>query len=183
MKITQTELDGALICVPDYFPDDRGFFLEVYNKERYHQAGLTETFVQDNHSQSKKGVLRGLHYQLHFPQGKLLYVTTGEILDVAVDIRLNSPTFGKYISVLLSAENKKQLYVPAGFAHGFAVLSESADVIYKCTDVYHSGDDHIINYKCPMINIEWPCANPLISEKDNNALGLIDIPNSQLPTL
>jgi dTDP-4-dehydrorhamnose 3,5-epimerase len=183
MNIVKTELDGVLICEPKCFPDDRGCFVETYNQERYQNGGITEPFMQDNHSHSKKGVLRGLHYQLNYPQGKLLYVVTGEIFDVAVDVRVGSSTFGKYVGVHLSAENKKQFYVPPGFAHGFVVLSETADVTYKCTDVYHPGDDYIIHYNCPKINIDWHCDTPLLSPKDNDAVGLDDIPKAHLPTM
>ena len=181
MEVTKTKLDGVLICQPKCFGDDRGFFLETYNQERYSENGLNQTFVQDNHSQSSKGVLRGLHYQLNNPQGKFLYVVTGEIYDVAVDIRKSSPTFGQYVGCHLSAENKTQLYIPQGFAHGFVVLSQTADVTYKCTDIYHPGDDYIIRWDCPDINIKWPIDKPLLSEKDAIAPTLSEMPKSHLP--
>jgi len=183
LNIIKTEINGVLIFEPRCFPDDRGFFLETYNQERYQSAGIAETFVQDNHSKSTKNVLRGLHYQLNHPQAKLIYVVTGEIYDIAVDIRVGSPTFGKYVGAHLSAENKRQFYVPTGFAHGFVVLSDTADVTYKCTDVYHPGDDYIIHYKCPEINIDWHCDAPLLSEKDAQAPNLSEIPKDHLPTM
>jgi len=181
MKIIKTDLDGVLIIEPDWFPDDRGFFMETFNATRYAEAGLDRVFVQDNHSQSTRGVIRGLHYQLNHPQGKFLYVARGEIFDVAVDIRQGSPTFGKWTGVHLSAENKKQFFIPEGFAHGFSVLSDVADVIYKCTDIYQPGDDHGILYNDPKIAIDWMVENPRVSVKDAALKTLAETPCETLP--
>ena len=182
MKVTQTSVPGVLVIEPQVFPDDRGFFLETYNTQRYADAGLDVVFRQDNHSHSKKGVLRGLHFQLNHPQGKLVYAVTGEIFDVAVDIRKGSPTFGKWTAVFLSAKNHKQIYVPPGFAHGFCVLSDSADVIYKCTEIFHPGDDYGILWSDETVAIDWPTReNLIISEKDRNNPSLNDLPQNLLP--
>ncbi len=166
MNIEKTNLDGVLVIEPRVFPDSRGFFIETFNSKRYSEIGLTEPFVQDNYSHSCKGTLRGLHYQLKNPQGKLVYVIKGEVFDVAVDIRKSSPTFGKWFGTILSEENHKQIFVPKGFAHGFLVLSEEADVIYKCTDLYTPGDEYGILWSDPEIGIDWNFKNPLLSEKD-----------------
>lgn len=182
MKVSETGLPGVLLIEPRVFGDQRGVFLETYHREKYARAGIAKPFVQDNHSHSSKGVLRGLHYQLKQPQGKLLYVVTGEIFDVAVDIRHGSPTFGKWVGVTLSAENRRQLYVPGGFAHGFYVLSEQADVTYKCTDLYAPGDEYGIIWSDPEVNIEWPLqGTPLLSEKDAMYPRLADVPVQHLP--
>lgn len=165
-------LDGLLIIEPDVFTDSRGFFLETWQKERYMSCGINVEFVQDNHSRSKKGVIRGLHYQFKHPQAKLVYAVRGTIFDVAVDIRRGSPTFGQWRGVILSDENRRQLFIPAGFAHGFSVLSEIADVTYKCSDLYTPGDEYGIIYNDPNINIDWHLSaddsviQPLVSEKD-----------------
>lgn len=166
MNVEKTNLDGVLVIEPRVFPDSRGFFMETFHSKKYAEIGLTEPFVQDNYSHSCKGTLRGLHYQLENPQGKLVYVIKGEIFDVAVDIRKSSPTFGKWFGTTLSDKNHKQIFVPKGFAHGFLVLSEEADVIYKCTDLYTPGDEYGILWSDPEIGIEWNSENPLLSEKD-----------------
>ena len=163
------------------FKDDRGFFMETYHTSKYSESGLDQAFVQDNHSHSRRFTLRGLHYQLKHPQGKLVYVIAGEILDIAVDIRKGSPTFGRWTGTLLSDKNKRQLFVPAGFAHGFCVLSETADVIYKCTDLYTPGDEYGILWSDPTIDIVWPIDNPILSEKDAKNPQLKDVPASLLP--
>lgn len=178
MEITKTAIDGVLIIEPRAFADDRGFFMETYNKERYLQSGVDGEFVQDNVSVSKKGTLRGLHYQAPpFAQGKLVQVLRGSVLDVAVDIRFGSPTFGKYVSVELSAENKKQLWIPAGFAHGFVALEDDTIFSYKCTNVYSPENDRGVLWSDTQIGIEWPFpeAELLISDKDKKQLLLKDI--------
>ena len=166
MNVLATDLPGVLILEPNVFPDARGFFLETYNKERYAAAGLTLEFVQDNLSFSSRGVLRGLHYQNPHAQGKLVHVLAGEVWDVAVDLRRDSAHFGRWTAVALSGENKKQFYIPPGFAHGFCVLSETALFTYKCTDLYHPECDGGVRWDDPDIGIEWPVAEPLLSEKD-----------------
>lgn len=171
MNVLKTELAGVLIIEPQVFTDERGFFVETYNESRYKEFGITGDFVQDNLSQSKKGVLRGLHYQAPpFAQGKLVSVSKGAVLDVAVDIRQGSPTYGKYIAVELSAENKKQLWIPEGFAHGFLTLEDETLFTYKCTNVYAPECDRGINWNDPAIGIEWPDLGMefIISEKDKN---------------
>ena len=155
--------------------------METYHQQKYQKTGIDQAFVQDNHSHSNQGVLRGLHYQLKHPQGKLIYAVTGTIFDVAVDIRRGSPTFGQWTGAELSADNKRQIYVPQGFAHGFVVLSQSADVIYKCTDVYAPGDEYGILWSDPEIGINWPVKNPILSQKDLENPTLNQIPESLLP--
>ena len=167
MKIKKTKLDGCLIFEPKVFGDDRGFFLESYNLARYEPyLGLNYNFVQDNHSRSSKGVLRGLHFQKTKPQGKLVRVVRGEVFDVAVDIRKNSTSFGKYESVILSEENKKQFWIPPGFAHGFLVLSDIADFEYKCTEYYDPSDEMSLLWRDPTLCISWPMKDPKLSKKD-----------------
>ena len=166
LKVIETKVAGVVVIEPAVYGDERGFFMETYNVGRYGEAGLAKVFVQDNHSRSCRGVLRGLHYQLERPQGKLVGVVRGEIFDVAVDIRQGSPTYLKWVGVRLSEENHRQLYIPEGFAHGFCVLSDLADVTYKCTHVYVPGDDHGILWCDEQIGIEWPVAEPILSEKD-----------------
>ncbi len=166
MNIIETSLPGVLIIEPQVFADGRGFFLETYHAGRYAEAGLPERFVQDNHSRSLPGTLRGMHYQLRQPQGKLLRCIRGAIFDVAVDIRRGSPTFGRWASVELSAENKRQVYIPPGFAHGFYVPEEESEVEYKCTDVYAPDDEYGIIWNDPTIGIEWRVTDPILSEKD-----------------
>jgi len=166
MKVEKTSIPGVLVFTPDVFKDDRGYFMESYHAKKYSELGLDIDFVQDNESRSTKGVLRGLHYQLKTPQGKLVRVIQGEVIDYAVDIRKGSPTFCKYESVVLSGDNKKQFYVPPGFAHGFYTLSETAIMAYKCTDYYHGEDDKGIIWNDPEIAIDWPETNPALSPKD-----------------
>ena len=166
MQIEESDIPGVLVVTPKVFGDERGFFLETYNKEDFQQAGIEPEFVQDNHSKSIRGVVRGLHYQKKFPQGKLIRVIHGEVLDVIVDIRRGSPTFTRWISILLSAENKKQVWIPGGLAHGFAVLSETAEFCYKVTDYYHPEDEGGIRWNDPQLKIDWQVQNPLLSEKD-----------------
>ncbi|MEW5804529.1 MAG: dTDP-4-dehydrorhamnose 3,5-epimerase [bacterium] len=168
MNVYRTSLDGVLLIEPHVFMDSRGIFLETYQQKRYEEAGIGvgKPFVQDNHSHSVRGALRGLHYQLLHPQGKLVWVVCGTIFDVAVDIRRNSPTFGKWLGIHLSAGDHRQIFIPEGFAHGFCVLSEQADVIYKCTDFYVPGDEYGIRWDDPDLAIGWPVRNPILSEKD-----------------
>ena len=167
MKVIKTKLNGVVIIEPRVFGDERGFFLENFNSSRYKiLANINETFVQDNHSRSSRGVLRGLHFQKSKPQGKLVRVVSGEVYDVAVDIDPASVTYGCYEGVILSAENKRQFYVPPGYAHGFAVLSDTADFEYKCTDYYDPADEGGIIWNDPDIAIDWPISNPVLSDKD-----------------
>jgi len=176
VEIESTSLDGVLVIKPRVFRDDRGHFLESYKRERYAEAGIHADFVQDNQSRSSLGILRGLHYQLEFPQGKLVSVVRGEVYDVAVDLRRSSATFGKWFGAILSGDNNHQMYVPPGFAHGFCVLSEKADFIYKCTDVYHPEDEHVLLWNDPSLGIDWPIAEPLLSGKDQKGLPLDQVP-------
>ena len=166
MKVQGTRLPGLLVIEPQVFRDERGFFLESYNEERFAGSGLPARFRQDNHSRSTRGVLRGLHYQLTHPQGKLVTVVRGTIFDVAADIRVGSPTFGQWLGTTLHADEPRALWVPPGFAHGFCVLSDVADVVYKCTDVYHADDDHGIIWSDPTLGITWPTDSPMLSPKD-----------------
>jgi dTDP-4-dehydrorhamnose 3,5-epimerase len=166
MIVKETPLAGLLVIEPMVFRDGRGLFWETYHARRYAEAGITGPFVQDNASHSAKGTLRGLHYQLKRPQGKLVWVVRGEVFDVAVDIRKSSPTFGKWHGERLSGEEPKQLYIPPGFAHGFCVLSESADFLYKCTNFYAPEDERGILWSDPTIGIDWPITEPLLSSKD-----------------
>ncbi len=175
MKVTKTKIAGVLIIEPKVFGDARGFFLESFNAERYAEVGIAKTFIQDNHSHSAKGVLRGLHFQKQYPQGKLVTVTQGIVFDVAVDIRLNSPTYGQWVGITLEADKHTQFYVPPGLAHGFCVISEQADFHYKCTEYYHPKDEGSIRWNDPEINIDWPITNPTLSEKDANAVFLKDL--------
>jgi dTDP-4-dehydrorhamnose 3,5-epimerase len=166
MNIIRTKLAGAIIIEPKVFGDHRGFFLETYQRDRYIEADISLDFIQDNHSRSSKGVLRGLHFQKTKPQGKLVRVVRGEVFDVVVDIREGSPTFGQWEGVLLNEENKRQFYVPPGFAHGFVTLSDTADFEYKCTDYYDPSDEGAIRWNDPEIGIEWPVDYPQLSDKD-----------------
>lgn len=166
MKITTTALPGVLIIEPKAFGDSRGFFLETFQTERYASAGITLPFVQDNHSRSQRGVLRGLHLQTQRPQGKLVSVSRGSVFDVAVDINPQSATFGQYVGVELNDENHRQLWIPPGYAHGFCVLSEIADFQYKCTDFYDPSAEAGLIWNDPDVNINWPIHSPLLSEKD-----------------
>jgi dTDP-4-dehydrorhamnose 3,5-epimerase len=176
MNVIKTKLDDCVIIEPKVFGDERGFFLETFQAERYAcLVGITLPFVQDNHSRSARGVLRGLHFQKTKPQGKLVRVVRGEVYDVAVDIRKGSATFGEWEGVILSEENKKQFWVPPGFAHGFVVLSDTADFEYKCTDYYDPSDEGSILWSDPDLNIPWPIANPALSTKDESAKRLVDL--------
>jgi dTDP-4-dehydrorhamnose 3,5-epimerase len=166
MKLLPTDHPELLLIEPDVHRDARGFFLETYHARRYAELGIPDVFVQDNHSRSGRGVLRGLHYQLDHPQGKLVRVASGRIFDVAVDIRRGSPYFGHYTGVELSGENQLQLYIPPGFAHGFCVLSEQVDFLYKCTDYYAPGDEYGIAWNDPALAIAWPEMDYLLSDKD-----------------
>ena len=176
MKVVKTKLHDCVIIEPKVFGDERGFFLETFQAERYADlAGITLPFVQDNHSRSSKSVLRGLHYQKTKPQGKLVRVVKGEVFDVAVDIRQDSSTFGKWEAVVLSGENKTQVWVPPGFAHGFVVLSDTADFEYKCTDYYDPTDEGSILWDDPDLAIPWPIDRPKLSDKDAGAPKLVDL--------
>ncbi len=166
--MTELDLPGLLLIEPKVFEDDRGFFMETFHADRYFEFGMPRDFVQDNHSKSIKGTLRGLHYQIGKPQGKLVRVTQGEIFDIAVDIRRGSPHFGQWVGVMLTEANKHQLYVPEGFAHGFCVVSETAEFLYKCTDFYAPEEERGIRWDDPELAIDWPVTDPVLSEKDNN---------------
>ena len=166
MRVTPLDHPEVLLIEPDVFSDARGFFMETFHAAKFTQQGLPEVFLQDNHSRSVRGVLRGLHYQLQHPQGKLVRVVTGEVFDVAVDIRKGSPMFGKWVGAVLSEANQRQMYVPPGFAHGFCTLSEQADFLYKCTDLYAPGDEYGIAWDDPDLAIEWPQLDYLLSDKD-----------------
>ena len=167
MKVTPTKLPGLLLIEPQLFSDARGFFFETWNERDFDRAGIRAKFVQDNHSRSGKGVLRGLHYQIRQPQGKLVRVTEGEIFDVVVDIRRSSPTFGKWESARLSARSKSMLWIPAGFAHGFCIMSDFAEVIYKTTDFYAPEHERSILWNDPDVRIDWPISGiPVLSPKD-----------------
>ncbi len=181
MKVTRTRLPGVLIIEPRVFGDHRGFFLETYREEVFRSAGMTTTFVQDNHSRSQKGVLRGLHYQLTQPQGKLVRVSRGVVFDVAVDVRRDSPTFGLWEGVILDDVNHRMFYIPPGFAHGFCVMSNEADFIYKCTDYYHPQSEQGIAWDDSDIGIEWPDMKYTLSEKDSCNPKLSEQPKSKLP--
>ena len=177
-KITVTpcgEIEGLYIIEPEVFGDNRGYFMETYSEKDFFEAGLTMKFVQDNQSKSKKGVLRGLHFQKEHPQGKLVRAVSGEVFDVAVDIRKGSKTFGKWFGVTLSSENKKMFYIPEGFAHGFLVLSDEAEFAYKCTDFYHPEDEGGLRYNDSEVGIEWPFPKDVeltIADRDKNWSGL-----------
>lgn len=175
IKVTTCEIEGLKVIEPTVFGDERGYFVETYNYKDFSEAGIDCQFVQDNQSGSKKGVLRGLHFQKEFPQDKLVRVVSGEVFDVAVDLREGSSTYGKWFGVVLSAENKKQFFIPKNFAHGFLVLSETAEFAYKCTDFYHPNDEGGILWSDPEIGIEWPISKDLeliISEKDTKWEGI-----------
>ena len=176
IKVEKTPIEGLYVIEPTVHQDERRYFVETYNQRDFEEAGLYYTFVQDNQSMSVKGVLRGLHFQKEFPQAKLVRVIRGTVFDVAVDIRKNSPTYGKWYGVELSEDNKKQFLISEGFAHGFVVLSDVAEFCYKVTDFYHPGDEGGIAYNDPDIGIEWPAAGNLImSQKDQNWPGLSSI--------
>jgi dTDP-4-dehydrorhamnose 3,5-epimerase len=176
MRVIETDLEGVLIVESNVYHDERGYFLESWNRQRYGQAGLDISFVQDNVSFSKKGVLRGLHFQVApRAQGKLVSVLGGEVFDVAVDLRSKSPTFGRWVGTYLSEENRRQLYVPDGFAHGFAVTSQTALVSYKCTEVYSPEHEQSLIWNDPELGIEWPVSEPLLSVKDRAAPRLSEL--------
>ena len=170
MEVVKTPIEGVLLIKPQVVGDARGYFVETWQKERYEAAGINLPFVQDNHSKSTKGILRGLHFQKQHPQGKLVMVSLGEVFDVAVDIRKGSPTFGKWFGAILNQENQNQLWIPPGMAHGFVVLSDVAHFHYKCTDFYHPGDEGSIRWNDPTIGIDWPYKEePVLSAKDQIA--------------
>jgi dTDP-4-dehydrorhamnose 3,5-epimerase len=175
MRFVETELPGVLVVEPTVHRDHRGFFLETYHRDKYAAGGIDQAFVQDNHSRSGAGTLRGLHAQLRRPQGKLVRAVRGEVFDVAVDIRRGSPTFGRWVGETLSAENFHQLWIPPGFAHGFCVLSEVAEVEYKCTALYDPEDEISIAWDDPHIVIAWPVAAPVLSGRDAAAPALADV--------
>ncbi len=184
MKKVSTALEGAFIIEPDVFGDERGFFMETYSLKKFTDIGITTEFVQDNHSKSKAGVLRGLHYQFGREQAKLVRVIAGAVYDVAVDIRSGSPTFGKWIGVELTADNKRQLYIPEGMAHGFYTLTEGVEFIYKCSDFYAPETERVIFWNDPDIAIDWkikPGCSPLLSAKDGEGSMLRDMSDADLP--
>lgn len=169
MKFLETDLPGILIVEPDVFEDPRGYFMETHHRDKFADAGIAHPFVQDNHAHSVRETLRGLHFQEPHPQGKLVRVVSGKIFDVAVDIRRDSPDFGRWVGVELSSENRRQLWVPPGFAHGYCVLTDDCDVIYKCTQIYSPEHDHVIAWNDPDIGIEWPVSEPVLSDRDRAA--------------
>lgn len=175
MEVAETGLEGVMLITPKVFADPRGFFLESFNARAFAQAGLPDTFVQDNHSFSTKNVLRGLHFQYPTWQGKLVRAVTGAIFDVAVDIRRDSPTYSRWYGVTLSADNKQMLYIPPGYAHGFCVLSDTTDVVYKCTTPYIGAEDGGVAWNDPDIGVQWPISEPLLSDKDAKAPRLRDL--------
>ena len=176
MTVRPLELAGMYLIEPRVFEDERGWFMETYQDRRFADAGITESFVQDNHSCSHRHVLRGLHFQHKWPQGKLVRVVRGEVFDVAVDLRRSSPTFGQWIGETLSETNRRQLYIPPGCAHGFCVLSSSADFVYKCTAAYAPGDEFTLLWNDPTVGIQWPVDAPILSAKDQAGLRLQDVP-------
>lgn len=175
MTFHPTPLAGVVLVEPRVFGDSRGFFMETYRADRFKEGGIDLPFVQDNHSRSLGNTLRGLHYQIEHPQGKLVRVVAGEVFDVAVDLRKGSPTFARWHGERLSADNRLQMYIPPGFAHGFCVLSEAAEVIYKCTDTYAPQGERAIRWNDPELAIDWPVANPLLSAKDADAPTLAEM--------
>ena len=183
MNVKETKLPGVLILEPDVFSDERGFFLETWNSTRYEDAGIKGPFVQDNVSFSQRGVLRGLHFQYPQSQAKLVQVLSGQVVDVVVDIRVGSATFGRWASEVLSDTNHRQMYIPPGFAHGFCVTSETAVFSYKCTSFYNAATEGGIIWNDPDLNIEWPMKEPIVSSKDANCLRLKDFPIDKLPHL
>lgn len=175
MNVITNEFSGLLVIEPKTFGDQRGFFFESYQRDRFHAAGLTAEFVQDNMSRSCQGTLRGLHYQINKPQGKLVFVTRGEVYDVAVDLRRSSPTFGRWFGAILNDTNHRQMYVPPGFAHGFCVTSESADFCYKCTEYYSPADERTLLWNDPAVGVDWPAIEPrILSAKDQSGVRLAD---------
>ena len=181
MEFIPTAIEDVILIKPRIFEDERGFFTETYRVEQFEKAGIRETFVQDNLSRSVRNTLRGLHYQMERPQAKLVMVTSGEILDVAVDLREDSPSFGKYVSYRLSGDNKHMLYIPTGFAHGFFVLSEEATFLYKCSDYYHPSGERGVCWDDPEIGIEWPYGEPVLSGKDKKLPFLSNLKPEDMP--
>ncbi len=181
MRVLTTSLPDVLLIEPAVFGDTRGFFFESWHAERYAKAGVPHQFVQDNISRSQRGILRGLHLQNPFAQGKLVYVLEGEVFDVAVDARVGSPSFGRWTGHTLSAENKHQLYIPPGFAHGFCVTSDAALFAYKCTDLYHPETEISLAWNDPALAIPWPIAEPALSTKDQKAPRLSEVAQDRLP--
>lgn len=181
MRVSETRLPGVWLIEPVVYGDARGYFFESWQRERYAAAGLPSEFVQDNFSRSQRGTLRGLHLQHPHAQGKLVSVLEGEVFDVAVDARVGSPSFGRWVGVHLSSDNKHQLYVPAGFAHGFCVVSDAALFSYKCTELYHPETEIAVAWNDPRLAIAWPIAEPTLSVKDRNAMKLHDVPKERLP--
>ena len=176
MKVTESGIKGVYTIEPDVYKDDRGFFMETFHIERYRKLlGINFDFVQDNISRSSKNVLRGMHFQRNYPQGKIVKASRGEILDVIVDLRKDSPTYGTWESFKLSEQNKLQVWIPPGFAHGFLVMSDSADFEYKCTEYYHPEDEHCLMWNDPEVKIDWPTNDPILSEKDKKGLSLKDL--------
>jgi dTDP-4-dehydrorhamnose 3,5-epimerase len=172
MNIIKTAIPGVLIVEPKLFGDARGFFIELYHEDRYAGTGITQRFVQDNLSRSAQGVLRGLHFQEPRSQGKLVTVLRGCVLDLVVDVRAGSPTFGRHVAVELNEENRRQLWVPRGFAHGFVVRSEMADIFYKCDQVYSPADEHVLRWNDPELGIDWGCEPPKVSARDRDGVSL-----------
>jgi dTDP-4-dehydrorhamnose 3,5-epimerase len=181
LQVRQTGLPGVLLVRPEIHGDSRGFFFESFHRERFAEVGITDEFVQDNHSKSCQYTLRGLHYQLTHPQAKLCRAVQGEVLDVVVDVRLGSPTFGRWVTAVLSAENKQQIYIPPGFAHGFLVLSPTAEFLYKCSDFYYPEDEYGIAWNDPELRIAWNLSHPLLSPKDQKHPALRNVPPERLP--
>jgi len=177
MKVTETKLPSVLIIEPKVFGDSRGFFKETFQAERYREAGIEYDFVQDNHSRSQKGVLRGLHFQITKPQGKLVSCSQGAVFDVAVDVDPESATFGQYVGIELTEDNHRQFWVPPGYAHGFCVLTDTADFQYKCTDYYDSSDEGGLIWNDPDVAIDWPIDQPLLSDKDAKLPTLKELAN------
>jgi dTDP-4-dehydrorhamnose 3,5-epimerase len=176
MKVTESGIKGVFIIEPDVYEDDRGFFMETFHNERYRKLlGINLDFVQDNISRSSKNVLRGMHFQKNYPQGKIVKASRGEILDVVVDLRKDSPTYGTWESFRLSEKNKLQVWIPPGFAHGFLVMSDSADIDYKCTEYYHPEDELCLMWNDPEVAIDWTINDPILSEKDKKGLSLKDL--------
>ena len=183
MKVIETALPGVLVIEPQVFGDARGFFYESYNEARFREAGIDARFVQSNVSRSARGVLRGLHYQWPHPQGKFVSVLEGEVFDVAVDIRRGSPHFGQWFGAMLTADNKRHMWIPEGFAHGFCVVSDYATFSYQCTALYDAKSDAGVLWNDPAIGIDWPIAEPRLSDKDIKAPLLKDVPEQRLPEL
>lgn len=183
MEVVRTEIDGVVLLAPRSFGDERGYFMETFHRRRYDECGITVDFCQDNLSFSRRGALRGLHYQLPHAQAKLVQVLVGEVFDVAVDIRRGSPSFGRWVGATLSAENRRQLFLPAGFAHGFCVMSEAALFVYKCSDYYAPEADRGILWSDPELAIDWPIKDPVLSPKDAALPRLRDLADDKLPNI